>query len=90
MFLFPDGYTGTTDMSTLSWSQINAAGIVFLPAAGFRSGSSVSTVGGQGRYWSSTPYDSDDAYYLRFTSSSVFPAINVDRNFGHSVRLVTE
>ena len=90
MFLFPDGYTGTTDMSTLSWSQINAAGIVFLPAAGYRNDSSVFSVGTDGRYWSSAPYDSDRAYYLRFKGSNVYPAHDVSRSNGTSVRLVTE
>ena len=90
IFLFPDGYTGTTDMSTLSWSQINAAGIVFLPAVGYRSGSNVSGVGGNGRYWSSTPGVSGLAYYLRFSSSVVNLANNVSRRGGYSVRLVTE
>ena len=35
---------------------------IFLPAAGYRSGSSSSRVGSYGYYWSSTPYE-DNGYY---------------------------
>ena len=91
VFLFPDGYTGTTVMSTLSWDQISASGIVFLPAAGYRqNSSSIFSVGTEGLYWSSTPYGSGNAYELSFISGSIIPAYNDARNFGFSVRLVTE
>ena len=43
---------------------------IFLPATGFRYGSSLYGAGGGGGYWSSTPYDSDanNAYGLLFYS----------------------
>ena len=62
---------------------------IFLPAAGvrLRSGNVVDYVGAFCRYWSSTPRDSDDAWYLFFGSGGV----GMD-NFGCwnglSVRLV--
>ena len=37
------------------WAQMEAAGAVFLPAAGFRNGAVVYFVGRYGSYWSSTP-----------------------------------
>ncbi len=44
---------------------------IFLPAAGYRSGSSLDYAGEYGFYWSSTPYESysSNAYYLYFDSS---------------------
>ena len=69
---------------------MEAAGIVFLPAAGYRYDSKVTSVGDFGLYWSSTPNDSDDAYYLDFGSGSVNPAISDSRDGGNSVRLVSE
>ena len=63
---------------------------IFLPAAGYRScRGDVYDVGTRGDYWSSTPYDSNRAWYLYFYS------ITVDMNYSHinrgsesSVRLV--
>ena len=64
---------------------------IFLPAAGYRYGSSLYYAGENGYYWSSTPYESNDyrAYYLYFLSSYR----NVDwsnRYYGLSVRPVSE
>lgn len=56
------GYRGT--------SMKNGASI-FLPAAGWRNGSSLDRAGVYGYYWSSTPYESGgahNAYGLFFTS----------------------
>lgn len=63
----------------------NGNSITF-PAAGFRNGG-VYGVGTGGYYWSSTPDDSDHAWYLYFTSSGV-DMRGGDRCLGLSVRLV--
>lgn len=62
---------------------------ITLPAAGYRSyfDDDVVAAGWQGNYWSSTPYDSDDACYLYFYESKVYMD-NKDRRYGLSVRLV--
>lgn len=64
---------------------------IFLPAAGFRTGTATNWCEEHGFYWSSQPYTTDliDAYYLFFNRSSQ----NVDwsgRNNGHSVRPVSK
>ena len=64
---------------------------IFLPAAGFRYGSSLYFAGSCGYYWSSSPYESgsDYAYDLGFNSS--FQGMNDDfRYIGQSVRPVIE
>ena len=61
---------------------------IFLPAAGYRYWlGAVKYVGTYGDYWSSTPNDSVNAWYLSFGSCSV--SMNYyNRCNGHSVRLV--
>ena len=59
---------------------------ITLPAAGFRNRGDVYHVGTDGRYWSSTPYDSDYAWSLYFDSSAVY--MYFYRGYGLSVRLV--
>ena len=64
---------------------------IFMPAAGYRYGSSLSGVGEYGYYWSSTPYESSEnlAYRLYFHSSR--RGIDWRSRFhGQSVRPVSE
>ena len=73
------------------WAKMEAAGAVFLPAAGYRSGTTVSLVGLDGFYWS-TSYagTNNDAYRLNFISDNVVPGGDSNRYHGFSVRLVSE
>ena len=63
---------------------------ITLPAAGFRPCyvKNVSDVGTNGYYWSSTPYDSDDARILYFSSRGVHADDSDSHCHGQSVRLV--
>ena len=80
-------YTSNTITST-DWEMMEANGAVFLPAAGYRNGTSISFVGSYGRYWSALSTPTGSAYNVYFTSS-YFPDYNSNyRYFGHSVRLV--
>ena len=74
------------------FEEINAAGFVFLPAAGFRFDSNVNNVGDSGYYWSSTEYadDRENAYRVYLNSRSIRPGSIVNRGYGFSVRLITE
>ena len=74
------------------WNILEAAGCVFLPAAGYREGTTVSC-GPVGRYWSSTSTDSNQGRsdILLFSSTNNFTGLRMDENyryFGYSVRLV--
>ena len=64
---------------------------IFLPAAGYRSGSSLYNAGGYGYYWSSslTTVIPSDAYYLYFSSSNV-DWYDGGRCYGQSVRPVCQ
>ena len=65
-----------------------AHGVVFLPAAGDRNGTSLNNVGSNGNYWSSSCNNSELAKALNFTSGSVLPMGNDGCCRGFAVRLV--
>ena len=90
--LFPDNFTEQADWKTkyTTWEALNNAGIVFLPAAGYRRSSDVGSVGSCGYYRSSSAASEDKAYIVYFTSSTVDPGYSAGRRLGYSVRLVTE
>lgn len=63
---------------------------IFLPASGYRyCNGNVNYVGSDGRYWSSTPYGSDDAWFLSFNADGVRMHYG-NRCYGRSVRLVQD
>ena len=87
------GVVEYNEETTIKWSTMQAAGAVCLPAAGYRSShnaSKVIIVDRGGFYWSSTVYNENDAYFVDFSSSKVSPDGRITRDFGHSVRLITE
>ena len=73
-----------------AWAKMEAAGAVFLPTAGFREGSTIKSVGGNGRYWSSSKNKESYAHYVEFYGNAFDPAKVVLCCFGYSVRLITK
>jgi hypothetical protein len=72
-----------------AWSEMEDAGCVFLPAAGYREGTSMSYVGSGGYYWSSTKFNHDMAEGFSVASSNVdTEGVWVSRHYGYSVRLI--
>ena len=106
VIILPDGWDGSVDTgfiygnsawsntytidSTPTWYQMEAAGCVFLPAAGIRNGASVSNAVVDGRYWSSTFHLSNTglARSVYFFSNYLGTNDSHSRRDGHSVRLV--
>ena len=89
--IYPDNYAGELYTTGANWNTFEAAGCVFLPAAGYRSGDSVGDVGNYGIYWSSTADDGEDyAYYADFDSGYLGAGYYNDRYNGSSVRLVRQ
>ena len=84
------GSAYATKCTTDQWVALESKGCVFLPAAGFRNGTSVGGVGTVGHYWSSTPASSSNAYTLIFYSGSMSPDWSNLRYSGRSVRLVQD
>lgn len=86
------GYDNTYTYN--DFKRLQDAGIVFLPAAGFRSGNGgntiISNAGSFGCYWSASSLGGLSAFDLLFGSGNVNPNRSVARSRAQSVRLVTE
>lgn len=83
----------TTTTCTLDkWQALEEKGCVFLPAAGYRAGTSVHDYGTYGRYWASSPYttDAERAYALYFAPNNLSTTTDLGRGSGRSVRLVKD
>lgn len=61
---------------------------LFLPAAGFYNGESLSGRGSSGDYWSSSFTSSSSAKYLNFSSVGIVPGGSIGRNYGFPIRAV--
>jgi len=93
-----DGYENyTTTCTAAQWTALEAKGCVFLPAAGNRTGTTVSDAGNAGAYWSATGSDSKASdiypysYRVSFGQTSWSnPQLGAQqqKTYGHSVRLV--
>lgn len=105
MIILPDSWTlpdglsftagnssWTNSYTTVQWSQMEAAGAVFLPAIGWRDSDGINSLDIDGYYWSSSPNDVDKAYSVSFYGSYL-NAAKCDyqfRNLGCAVRLVKD
>ena len=102
-YTHPDGVTAPTGVneeedagwngnnySSADWTKMESAGCVFLPAAGYRDGSSVKSPGSYGNYWSATLNGTGNAYNVDFALGYLNPALDGERYYGVSVRLVRE
>lgn len=110
IIVYPDGYDGgvgsyvynnyrnVASVSAGDWSSMEAAGAVFLPAAGVRNGLKVADCNKSGSYWSNTLssyhiifYNDRAVYLLEFMDdlfTSMDPSGYTRRIYGKSVRLV--
>ena len=82
-------YAVCQTFTAAEWSKLEAAGAVFLPAAGYRYGSDVGSVQFRGCYWSTTEYNGYYAIYLYFCSYVASMSYDI-RYYGLSVRLVKD
>ncbi len=80
-------YSSNT-ISETEWATLERHGAIFLPAAGYRFGTSVSGVNSFGLYWSASYDDSNYAWSLYYGGSFLNTESNSDRSFAFPVRLV--
>ena len=79
--------------SVQMWKELEATGVVFLPAGGYRNGTTIEGAGygGEiGNYWSSTAQRPSTALGLHFTLEKAVPQSYSYRHFGRAVRLVRD
>ena len=97
VIILPNGFSSSINTDHTSWgnntidestwtSNYEAAGAVFLPAAGWRTGTTVNDVGDNGCYWSSTP-NGYKAYEVDFVYNYLY-SYDAGQTAGMSVRLV--
>ena len=86
---YGNGFTTNTYTAT-QWQQMEAAGALFLPTAGYRNGTEVSYVGTFGFYSSSSYYDEVNTYRVVFREDNISPSDGYFRYGGYSVRLVKD
>ena len=98
-WVLPSGLTFTAGISAdytanaytaVQWSAMEDAGAVFLPAAGFRDGTTVSNVSTHGYYWSASHINGTYAYAVYFYAGYANAADLGARALGRSVRLVMD
>ncbi len=81
-------FYNSNNITVADWTNtLEANGAVFLPAAGLRNGTSVNDVD-CGLYWSSSYYNSSNAYFVIFEGSYLDSSSIYYRYIGSSVRLV--
>ena len=78
----------TSKCTAAQWTALETKGCVFMPAAGYRTGSEGGGAGDRGRYWLATEKGDDSAYSSFFGIASGTAANDYYRRFGRSVRLV--
>ena len=85
-----DANFSTTICSATQWTNLEAKGCVFFPAAGGRSGAGVGNANSSGSYWTATPYTevANNAVYMRFSATNFVKQDYTGRKDGLSVRLV--
>jgi len=81
----------TSSIPDKTWEEMESAGVVFLPAAGYRNGSAVGWENSTGAYWSSTADANEPklAHGMGFGRGANTSA-STERFKGRSVRLVKE
>lgn len=104
VFLLPDEWTqpdgvaqlasgsssrfNTNNYALIDWLKMQAAGAVFLPAAGWRTGTEISEVNEWVSYWSTYGVDTQHARNLWIKNASIDPNDQSYRHRGYPVRLV--
>lgn len=89
-FVNTDTSYTTNVYSAADWSSMEAAGAVFLPAAGSRVGSVTANIGNIGNYWSASHVNGTTGYSFHIGAGANVMQNTMTYSTGCSVRLVRE
>lgn len=82
--------TAAFSENSIDQATIDANGLLFLPAGGYRSGAGApSYVGARGYYWSDSSSSATNAYGVYFNAMNFNSADGYNRYRGHAVRLAS-
>lgn len=96
-FVLPEGLTftpnacnyGINTYTIAEWGKLQEVGAVFLPASGYRIGTTINNMGSYGSYWSASVCNSGP-YYLDFTPKDLYACYFINFSYAFSVRLVQD
>ena len=79
-------------ITAFQWNTLEQHGAIFLPASGYRYGTTVNNVGSVGNYWSTSVWSltSHWAADVSFSYNSLVPVAHYYYYYGYSVRLVKD
>ena len=80
----------STTCTSAGWTALEAAGCVFLPAAGYREATTITDPGKGAGYWSSNSSSTTSAFSIYFESDYLSVQFGLGRRYGASVRLVRD
>lgn len=87
----PNTNNWETNTYTVSqWREMEAAGAVFLPAAGERRGTQLRHGNAHGYYWTSESNNIRQAMVIHFNDTIMFKSSVYQRSYGNAVRLVRD
>lgn len=86
---YQNGWQNNITFDITAWKKLESAGCVLLPAAGYRTGSSIEHDNQVGYYWTKTPGSlSQNVYAATFSDYPYTGHVGNNRSKGYSVRLV--
>lgn len=83
-------WSSSPNYTTDQWSAMETAGAIFIPAAGYRDGTTVTGANVNGAYWSSSVFNKGYAKSPTFYNAKVNFSNSPYRHYGRSVRLVRD
>ena len=83
-------YMNSNEISLSDWTMLESFGVVFLPCAGRRLGTSISSCGSEGNYWTSSCGTNTYVVSVQFSTYVVSIGGGSERYRGYAVRLVQD
>lgn len=92
LVIAPDNFIGKIEETydATAWKEAEVAGLVCIPAAGYRDGSNIVNAGSNGYYWASTSSYGGISANVTFSGTFITPASYALRSIAYPLRLVKD